>query len=143
MTRSSIWSQPGPSPTSAIAVDEKAERLPPRHSPRRMTPAREEIMTTRWLLRAALAMVAVLAGLGAVPHTRADQVPAAPPDTPERVAVPPIRLVPAVSGLTSPLFAANARDSSGRLFIVEQPGRIRILAGGKLVPKPFLDLTGR
>jgi glucose/arabinose dehydrogenase len=37
----------------------------------------------------------------------------------------------------------NAGDGSGRLFVVEQAGRIRVVKDGTLVEKPFLDITGR
>ena len=37
----------------------------------------------------------------------------------------------------------SARDGSGRLYVVEQPGRIRILRDGKLLERPFLDVAGR
>jgi glucose/arabinose dehydrogenase len=43
-------------------------------------------------------------------------------------------------GLSSPVFATNAGDGSGRLFIVEQGGRIRILQGGVVLATPFLDI---
>jgi glucose/arabinose dehydrogenase len=46
-----------------------------------------------------------------------------------------------VSGLTQPEGLVNAGDGSGRLFILEQPGLIRILKDGALLPSPFLDLT--
>ncbi|HEX9028222.1 MAG TPA: PQQ-dependent sugar dehydrogenase, partial [Anaerolineales bacterium] len=49
----------------------------------------------------------------------------------------------AASGLSSPVFITNAGDSSGRLFIVEQAGRIRIVQNGALQAAPFLDITGR
>ena len=47
------------------------------------------------------------------------------------------------SGLENPVGLANAGDGSGRLFILEQQGRIRILQDGALLPAPFLDITGR
>jgi glucose/arabinose dehydrogenase len=50
-------------------------------------------------------------------------------------------LVPAIAGLQAPVDIANARDGSGRLFIVEQPGRIRVSKNGQLTATPFLDLT--
>ena len=44
--------------------------------------------------------------------------------------------------LTAPIFATHAGDWSGRLFIVDQPGQIRIInRHGVLLDKPFLDLT--
>ncbi len=46
------------------------------------------------------------------------------------------------SGLDTPIGIANAGDEI-RLFIVEQPGRIRILANGSLVPLPFLDISNQ
>jgi glucose/arabinose dehydrogenase len=45
------------------------------------------------------------------------------------------------SGLGRPVQVTHAGDGSGRLFVVEQPGRIRIVKGGALLPVPFLDLT--
>jgi hypothetical protein len=48
-----------------------------------------------------------------------------------------------IGGFTHPTHLASARDSSGRLFIVEQPGRIRIIKNGALLSTPFLDITGR
>jgi glucose/arabinose dehydrogenase len=52
-----------------------------------------------------------------------------------------LRLVEVAGGLSNPLYLiAPAED--GRLFIVEQPGRIRIVKGGVLLPTPFLDITG-
>ena len=48
-----------------------------------------------------------------------------------------------VSGLLSPLEVANAGDGSGRLFVAEQAGRIRIVRDRTLVERPFLDITGR
>jgi glucose/arabinose dehydrogenase len=47
------------------------------------------------------------------------------------------------SGLQAPLAIANAGDGSGRLFIAEQAGRIRIIQDGKLLDKPFLDISDR
>jgi glucose/arabinose dehydrogenase len=44
-------------------------------------------------------------------------------------------------GLDSPIGLANAGDGSGRLFILEQRGRIRIWQAGSLLDDPFLDLT--
>ena len=44
------------------------------------------------------------------------------------------------TGLSSPVDIANAGDNSGRLFIVEQSGRIRIIQNGNLLATPFLNI---
>src|SRR5690606_24861981 len=47
-------------------------------------------------------------------------------------------------GLASPVHLLEAPDGSGRLFVVDQPGQIRIIdASGALLPSPFLDISGR
>lgn len=45
-----------------------------------------------------------------------------------------------VSGLSRPLFVTAPPGDVARLFILEQDGRVRILKGGSLLPRPFLDL---
>lgn len=50
---------------------------------------------------------------------------------------------PYVGGLTRPVGLAYPQDGSGRLFVIEQPGQIRIMQGGTLLAKPFLDIRGR
>ena len=57
-------------------------------------------------------------------------------------AAPDVKLVALVSGLSLPVDIAHAGDASGRLFVVEQGGRIRIIQNGALLATPFLDLTG-
>jgi glucose/arabinose dehydrogenase len=53
-----------------------------------------------------------------------------------------LRLV--ADGFTSPVALVQVPDGSGRLFVVDQVGVIRILtAGGNLLPDPFLDLRSR
>jgi glucose/arabinose dehydrogenase len=47
------------------------------------------------------------------------------------------------SGLTIPTGIAHADDGSGRLFITEQGGGIRILRDGVLLPTAFLDIADR
>ena len=54
-----------------------------------------------------------------------------------------IRLDPVLQGLASPLYVTNAHDDSNRLFIVEQGGRIKVLAPGATTPTVFLDITSR
>jgi uncharacterized protein (TIGR03437 family) len=55
----------------------------------------------------------------------------------------PVRLIKVGGGFEQPTHIASANDGSGRLFIVEQRGRIRILRNGAVLPEPFLDITGR
>jgi glucose/arabinose dehydrogenase len=46
-----------------------------------------------------------------------------------------------VGGLDRPVFMTHANDGSGRLFIIEQEGAIRIVdSNGTLLPTPFLDI---
>ena len=55
-----------------------------------------------------------------------------------------IHLVPLViAGFERPLFLTHAGDGSRRLFVVEQPGTIRIIDQGVLRAAPFLDLRDR
>jgi len=51
------------------------------------------------------------------------------------------RAIPFAEGLHKPLYLAQAPGDSGRFYIVEQSGRIRILNGGRLQARPFLDLS--
>jgi glucose/arabinose dehydrogenase len=55
-------------------------------------------------------------------------------------AAPPITLRQIVTGLASPVGLVHAGDSSGRLFIVLQNGRIVIYDGAALLAQPFLDI---
>jgi uncharacterized protein (TIGR03437 family) len=54
-----------------------------------------------------------------------------------------IRLVRVANGLTNPLGIESARDGSGRLFLVQQNGLIRLLRDGQLAGTPFLDIRTR
>ena len=54
-----------------------------------------------------------------------------------------IRFMPVVSGIITPTDVQNAGDGSGRLFIVQQDGTVRILRAGALLPQPFLEIRSR
>jgi len=52
-----------------------------------------------------------------------------------------VRLVEVAGGLEDPVYLANAGDGSGRVFVVEQAGRIRVAGGGAAASAPFLDIS--
>ena len=54
-----------------------------------------------------------------------------------------VRLEVVATGFTAPVYLTHAGDGSGRLFIVDQAGLIRVVKDGVLLPAPFLDLTDR
>src|SRR5919112_6579521 len=55
---------------------------------------------------------------------------------------PSIQLVKVADGLIDPINAAAPKDGSGRIYIVERVGHIRILEqDGTLVEEPFLDIA--
>ena len=46
-------------------------------------------------------------------------------------------------GLFHPTYVAAPPDGNQRLFVLEQPGRIRVVQGKTLVAQPFLDITAQ
>ena len=54
-----------------------------------------------------------------------------------------VQLEPVLSGLSTPLYVAQPRDGTRRLFVVEQPGRIKVLPPDGGGPTVFLDITDR
>ncbi len=64
-------------------------------------------------------------------------------DLPPTAPIPPIALDRIAAGLHKPVHLTHAGDGSGRLFVTEQAGRIRIIDHGKLLPAPFLDIHKR
>ncbi|HSB78276.1 MAG TPA: PQQ-dependent sugar dehydrogenase [Candidatus Methylomirabilis sp.] len=54
-----------------------------------------------------------------------------------------LELQPVLAGLSNPLYLTSARDGTNRLFIVEQPGRIRVLQPGETTPTVFLDISAK
>ena len=54
---------------------------------------------------------------------------------------PAMALTTVATGLTSPVDVTHAGD--GRVFVVEKPGRIRILTNGALLLTSFLDIVAR
>lgn len=56
--------------------------------------------------------------------------------------LPPLAPILVTDGLTLPVHITHAGDGSGRLFIVERRGTIRIYSNS-LHPTPFLDITSK
>jgi glucose/arabinose dehydrogenase len=54
-----------------------------------------------------------------------------------------VTLSTVVSGLTAPLGLEQPNDNSGRLFVIQQDGRIRIIQNGTLLTPPFLDINSK
>ena len=66
--------------------------------------------------------------------------PALPTPTP--FPFPPRIALDSLLALPDPItYLTHAGDGSGRLFVVEKAGRVRIIAGGAVLPAPFLDIS--
>jgi glucose/arabinose dehydrogenase len=52
---------------------------------------------------------------------------------------PKIQLVEVAGGFVDPIEVASAKDGTGRLFVCERPGRIRIIKNGKVSDDLFYD----
>ncbi len=52
-----------------------------------------------------------------------------------------IELREVATGFAEPLYITHAGDGSGRIFVVEHAGTIRVIRDGKAAEKPFLDLS--
>ena len=51
-----------------------------------------------------------------------------------------LRLVTVARGFASPVLATQAPGEPGRIYVVEQPGRIRVVERGRVKPGAFLDV---
>ena len=56
-------------------------------------------------------------------------------------AVPFRMITPYITGLSSPLLLTNAADGTGRIFIVQQGGIIKVVQPGSRTPTDFLNIT--
>jgi hypothetical protein len=59
------------------------------------------------------------------------------------VPVPELAANLVMGGFSHPLFVTSPPGDSHRLFVVERTGTIRIIKDGVLLPRPFLDITGK
>jgi len=65
-----------------------------------------------------------------------------PPEGQEAAAWPVLDTLLVVGNMDSPVHLTHAGDGSGRLFVVEQPGMIKILLNGS-IQSTFLDISDR
>ena len=88
-----------------------------------------QVNCARWIVWAGVCLLA--AGCGGIQSTRPSPSPIA------------ISLQPVASGLTAPLDLEQPNDGSGRFFVVEQGGTIKILQNGTVLPQPFLNISNK
>ena len=90
----------------------------------------------RSTLLLSVALLLALAGCGGTSITSQPQPqPSGPP--------PALALSAFVGGLASPIGMEAPNDGTGRLFVLEQGGRIRIIQNSALVATPFLDVSSK
>ena len=102
-----------------------------------------------WSVLTAVLLLVTLFAQAAITRGAQDDAPT-PPPAPSVVDAaqpggsltgdPQVQLVQIATGLADPINVANAGDGSGRLFIVERTGTIRIVQDGLLLDEPFLDV---
>jgi glucose/arabinose dehydrogenase len=63
--------------------------------------------------------------------------------TPAGAAEPTLDFVQRIEWLNQPTQVTSAGDGSGRLFVTEKTGRVRVIVDGQLQARPFLDISGR
>jgi len=68
---------------------------------------------------------------------------AAPEPTPTPLDSLALALEPVAAGFASPVFVTGSGDGSGRLFVLEQSGRVWIVRDGQRSAAPFLDLSAK
>lgn len=109
-----------------------------------------EFTSLRPVLRCAL--TGALVAAAAVTAGCADAAPDAPATAPpgaeggtatEAARAPGVRLRPVVTGLGDALFVTAAPGQAGRLYVVQQSGRILVVRNGRLQRAPFLDVRSR
>ncbi len=96
------------------------------------------ILITMYRRRMVLCVVAVLAlvGLSGAAVNAQEQQPFDPDSF-------NLGLELVAEGFNRPVQYLESPDESGRMFVVEQSGTVRIIAGGELLAEPFLDISGQ
>src|SRR2546427_5031379 len=78
-------------------------------------------------------VIGALAGSGCSGSSMSNTSPPPPPTL-------QLELVPVASGFSNPLDIQQAGDGSGRLFVVEQGGKIKIIQNGGGLRTPYLHV---
>jgi glucose/arabinose dehydrogenase len=100
--------------------------------------------STRFPRHLRIAVVVAMTIAASLPASAAGSVAPAPiADGVIRAASPTSATVSLVkvASVTKPVLVTSPRDGTGRLFIVEKGGRIRIVKNGSLLATPFLDIS--
>jgi len=100
----------------------------------------------KMLLWAGVALLILIGTLSASPDRTASAEPIEPRGNPAALAASSaftIGLELVSSGLSAPVHVTNAGDSSGRLFVIEQAGTVRVIKNGALLGAPYLNITAQ
>ena len=54
-----------------------------------------------------------------------------------------VKLIPYETGFEFPVYLTSAGDGSGRIFVVEKAGRIKVIKNGEVLEEPFLDIVNK
>ena len=92
-------------------------------------------LSARFRMGTALSLWVSIVSLGCNGGSTTPPPPPPPPPTLQ------VELVPVASGFSSPLDVQQAGDNSGRLFVVEQGGKIKIIQNGSVLATPYLDVS--
>src|SRR5437762_2523640 len=108
---------------------------------------RETYGTRSSSIMKAMTLAVLLAATSvSIPAAYAQQAPATPTEVAQPggkiPGAPKLALVKVADGFHDPVGVTAANDGSGRIFVVERAGRVRVVdKSGKALPEPFIDLT--
>jgi glucose/arabinose dehydrogenase len=112
-----------------------------------MTPRPRRRAAVSAIVAPILALAAILPA--AVPVAARDPLTAGPADRspeaiePAALSSGQLTVIRVTGGLSSPLGVTHAGDGSGRLFVVQRGGKVRVVKGGTLQAASFLDVGSR